>query len=154
MAEQQKSHRVPKRLLAFSFAVLALYVASPASHAQKVRYGQPLAHAKAGVAYPIHAHISTVRYRNEYTGGKGLGLYPGDRETEPVAYMDATLDGHNVELQSYLPSKNFSIPPGEYQARLVKPDKAGKSGSSLFGEYEILMPDHTVWRCTVSGVSG
>jgi len=40
---------------------------------------------------------------------------------------------------------------GDYTARLVRPNQG--SQASLFDEYELLLPDRRVWRCTVTGIS-
>jgi hypothetical protein len=71
-------------------------------------------------------------------------------------YLDTILDGRKLELSGYswLTKRldDAQLVPGDYQARLVK-DPHKVDGTLLYREYEILLPDGTVWDCSVSGLS-
>ena len=116
-----------------------------AARGQKTRFGQELPYAKPGVAYPIKVHVSGLHYRTEYTGS-GLN--------DDVTYVDAILDGKKVELQTrqYIPFKPYHLTLGDHQARLLK-DPNKTNDTPLFREYELLLPDNTIWHCTVTGIS-
>jgi hypothetical protein len=119
---------------------------------QKTRLQQEVPHAKPGVIYPIKVHVSGVHYRTEYAGG---GL---DKD---VTYMDALMEGKKVELQVSedappllfrlsFQRRLFSL--GDYQARLLK-DPHKTNDTPLFREYELRLPDNTISRFTVTGIS-
>jgi hypothetical protein len=122
-------------------------------HGQKTRYGQELPLAKPGIDYPIRAHISGKHYREEYVGSG---------QDEDVIYADALIDGKKIELRGYQgadfqyphghPLKYYKLLLGDYQARLVK-DSPKLDEAPLFRVYELVLPDKTVWRCTVTGIS-
>lgn len=124
--------------------VLALFAFLPGLHAQKMRLGQEPAKAKAGIAYPIKIHISGIHLRTDWNGATN----------EEVVYADAVLNGMKIELAgSWLWTRSTASAPlavGDYTARLLKdtPDK-----SPLGREYELVFPDRTIWRGTVTGVS-
>jgi hypothetical protein len=114
-------------------------------HGQKTRLGQGLPHAKPGDDYPIKVHISGLHYRGEYIGSG---------QTADVIYADAVMNGKKVELQGdrEVPFQYYKLPLGDYQARLLKdPHKMGDT--PIFQIYEVVLPDRTVWRCTVTGIS-
>jgi hypothetical protein len=119
--------------------------------AQKTRLQQEVPHAKPGVVYPIKVHVSGMHYRTEAFG----------ESIADVMYMDALMEGKKVELrisQNVPPlffrlsfqSHIFSL--GDYQARLLK-DPHKTNDTPLFREYELLLPDNTIWHCTVTGIS-
>jgi hypothetical protein len=123
-------------------------------HGQKTRFGQELPHAKPGDDYPIKVHISEKHYRGEYFGS----------QAEDVIYADAVINGKKVELRGYQgtvnqypyghPLKYFNLALGDYQARLLKySNKSKVDDTPLFEVYELVLPDKTVWRCTVTGIS-
>jgi hypothetical protein len=119
---------------------------------QKTRFGQELPHAKPGDDYPIKVHISGKHYREEYAGSG---------QDEDVIYADAVMNGKKVELRGYQgadfqyphghPLKYYKLPLGDYQARLLK-DSQKVDEAPLFQVYELVLPDETVWRCTVTGI--
>ena len=118
----------------------------PLVYGQKVRLGQPPPKAKAGVDYPIAVHVSGVHVRTQCKG-----------ETCPdFVYADATVDGKKVELMGdWIWSSdyyNLALFPGDYRGRLLKADSK-KNAGPIFQEYELLLHENTVWRCTVTGVS-
>jgi hypothetical protein len=121
-------------------------------HGQKTRLGQELTHAKPGVDYPIKVHISGKHYRDEYFGS----------QAQDVIYADAVMKGKKIELRGYQeadfqyphghPLKFYKLPLRDYQARLLK-DSPKVDDAPLFQVYELLLPDKTVWSCTVTGIS-
>jgi hypothetical protein len=126
--------------------VLFLIFLSSSLSAQKTRFGQGLPHAKPGVDYPIKLHISGVRVRVECDGAGDCGR---------TLRADALLNGEKVELSgtAFL-SRGFYrvvVLPGDYQARLQNAPHP-VAGTPFFQEYEILLPDRTVWGCWVSGL--
>ncbi len=118
-------------------------------YGQTTRMGQGLPSAKSRAAYPIKVHISGVHYREEYLEGH---LVPN--RTEEVIYADTVINGMKVELRG---DKNasynyYQLPLGDLQARLIKdPHKIG--GTPIFQEYEVMLPNKTLWRCTITGIS-
>ena len=46
----------------------------------------------------------------------------------------------------------LAIAPGDYQARLLK-NAAKKNAAPIFQEYELILPERTIWHCTVTGIS-
>jgi hypothetical protein len=126
------------------FVSLLLCGFSVAMYGQKTRYGQDLPLAKVGVDYPIQTHISGIHYRGE----------GGSDNFEQVIYADAIINGKKVELRGGQGASraSFKLLPGDYSARLLKdPNKI--ASTSISQEYEFVLPDRTVWRCTVTGVS-
>jgi hypothetical protein len=118
-------------------------------YGQKTRFGQELPHAKPGDNYPIKVHISGLHYRGEYVGSGQFG--PG--QTADVIYADAVMSGKKVELRGEqgIPTQHYNLPLGDYQARLLKdPHKIGDT--PIFQVYDVVLPDKTIWRCTVTGI--
>ena len=79
-----------------------------------------------------------------------MRLLPGQ-----ALYADAILNGKKLELQGNPIGIQRSwalIIPGDYPARLTK-DIHNADSTAIFQEYEILLPDGTVWPCVSSGVS-
>ncbi len=136
--------------------LLTLFCISSFVSGQKTRFGQ-VPRAKQGVDYPLKVHISGIHIRTYYESPSWLG--PNFLTTEhnaDVAFADVVLDGKKIELMgawTWIPD-NYQTPlsPGDFQARLLK-DPSMKSGSLIGQEYELLLPDHIVWRCVVTGVS-
>ena len=122
-------------------------------HGQKTRLGQELPNAKPGDAYPIKVHILGLHYRKEFIGSG---------QTAEVIYADAVMKGKKIELRGYQeadfqyphghPLKFYKLPLRDYQARLLK-DSPKVDDAPLFQVYELLLPDKTVWSCTVTGIS-
>ena len=127
------------------FIALALCFCSLAMHGQKTRFGQDPPHAKPGVDYPVKVHISGIRYREEYFGSG---------QTAKIVYVDAVMNGKKVELKGDwdFPSQYYKLSEGDYQARLLKdPHKMGDT--PIFQIYEVLLPDRTIGKFTVTGIS-
>ena len=121
------------------FIVLAFCLGPLAMHAQKTRAGQELPLARPGADYPIKVHISGMHYRTS--------------PYESTIYADAVINGEKVELEGGqgIPYKYYKLSLGDYQARLLK-DPHKITDTPIFQEYEVVLPDKTVWRCTVTGV--
>jgi hypothetical protein len=92
--------------------------------------------------YSIKVHISASH----------MLLDPGRND---VIYANATLNGKKVELAGIgiLIHNQFSlIIPGDYLARQSK-DIHNADSTAIHQEYEVLLPDGTVWHCVISGLS-
>jgi hypothetical protein len=126
------------------FVGFAICFCCIAAHGQKTRYGQEPPHPKPGTIYPIKVHISGIHTRTEYEGG---GLY------DDGTYVDAIIDGKKVELQvNHDHEEIYGLPPlGDLQARLLKEPRR-PNNTPLFREYELLLPNNTIWRCNVTGI--
>ena len=123
---------------------LAICFCCFAAHGQKTRLGQEPPHAKPGVIYPIKVHVSGIHFRTAYVG-EGQNIY--------TTYVDAILDGQKVELELNESFEPHNLPTlGDHQARLLKEPHKTKD-APLFREYELLLPDNTVWPCTLTGIS-
>jgi hypothetical protein len=114
-------------------------------HGQKTRLSQEphhtTPHATPSYVYPIKVHISGLHYRTE-----GLA---------DVIFADAVVDGKKIELYGGQRSHfltYYKLPLGDYQARLLN-DSHKIDGTPMFQDYELALPDKTVWRCTVTGFS-
>ena len=118
-------------------------------HGQKTRLGQGLPLARPGVDYPIKVHVSGVHYREEYLEG-----YIRTAHTEQVVYADAVINGKNVELRGDMNAsyEYYKLPLGDLQARLTK-DPHKIDGTPIFQEYEVILPNKTLWRCIITGIS-
>jgi hypothetical protein len=133
------------------FALVLLMVCSVALVlAQKSRFGQALPKAKAGVDYPVNIHVSGIHLRDDCEK-----TATGALTCDDVIYVDAQLAGQRIELrgfQIWYPGHAMPLIVADYQARLVKAPKP--AGPNPIGtEYELLMPDRTIWLSTVTGFS-
>ena len=112
---------------------------------------QNLPKAKAKTVYPLKVHVSDLQLRNQCTGNGTLRLWSCD----DVIYASATIAGQKTELMGYrIWSSDEPVPlvPGDYEARLLRGPQA--AGPQMLGEkYELVLPDRTVWQCTVTGIS-
>ncbi|MGA2349469.1 MAG: hypothetical protein ABSF70_03470 [Terracidiphilus sp.] len=128
------------------------------TYGQKTRFGETPTKAKPGVDYPIKVHISGMHLGQFCsTGSEGVGC--GD-----AVYVDAVIDGKKIELRGSWPLdsvpyqwdkdriKHFYLLPGDFQARLLK-DANSLDGTPIYWNYEFVLPDRTIWRCTVTGIS-
>jgi hypothetical protein len=120
---------------------LAFCSSSFLMHGQKTRLSQEPQHATPGAVYLIKVHISGLHYRVE--------------DVAWVIYADAVVDGKKVELygaqRSHF-STFYKLPLGDYQARLLR-DSHKIDGTPMYQQYELVLPDSAVWRCTVTGFS-
>ncbi|HKN22725.1 MAG TPA: hypothetical protein VJX73_14975 [Terracidiphilus sp.] len=130
-----------------SLVALLLLACFPLVNAQKLRYGQEPPKAKPGIDYPVKVHISGIRIRRYYD------YYT--RTYDKVLHADAVIDQKKLELTGdnlYDPKYVKVIPvPGDYTARLLKTAHKG-AAVPLDDEYEILLPDRTIWRGTITGI--
>jgi hypothetical protein len=125
---------------------LLLFCLSPFVFGQKTRYGQELPKAKPGVDYPIAVHVSGTRIRQNCRNDRGSEVFCAN-----VLYLDAIVDGRKIELMGDQFSR-LELLPGDYQARLLK--SAPKADLAEIGrKYEFVLPDKTIWRCSVTGIS-
>jgi hypothetical protein len=136
-----------------SLSALVLMSLMSVGFSQKIRYGQELPKAKAGVDYPIKIHLSGVHLRSYC---KVSGAQAGYAECEDACYADALLNGAKIELMGYCNWTKAKAPDliglGDYQARLIK--GMPKNGTGQIGEeYELILADRTIWRTTVTGIS-
>ncbi len=134
-------------------AVLLIVCSVALVSAQKTRFGQGPPKAKEGVDYPIKIHVSGIHLRKDCTlSEKSATGYP---TCDDVIYADAQLAGQKIELrgfQIWYPGHAILLVAADYQARLLKaPHPEGPN--PIGTEYELLMPDRTVWRSTVTGIS-
>jgi hypothetical protein len=124
------------------FVALVFCFCTSAMYGQKTRMSQAPQHATPTDIYPIKVHISGLHYRVE-----------GVAE---VVFADAVVDGKKLELYGGQRSHFltfYKLPLGDYQARLIKdPHKPYKvDGTPMYQQYELVLPDNAIWRCTVTG---
>lgn len=129
-----------------SLIALLLLAGLPLLCAQKVRYGQQPPYAKPGVVYPVNVHVSAIHIR-DYCNNQG---FCGNE-----LYIDTVMNQKKLELNcGFLYESRYYQPtflPGDYTARLLKPNKG--AAAPIFDQYELLLPDRHIWRCTVTGIS-
>ena len=139
-----------KRIALFALIVICLL---PAAFSQKTRYGEEPPKAKAGVDYPIKIHLSGIHLR---TICKVPGAQTGYAECQDACYADALLNGAKIELMGYCNWSKVKAPDmiglGDFQARLIKGLPKGGIGP-IGWQYELVLPDRTIWRTTVTGIS-
>jgi hypothetical protein len=135
------------------FVALAIGFVGLTAHGQKTRLGQGLEQAKPGVVYPIKVHVSGIHFRTDFDVNYGLRSV-GAGGPRNGMYVDAVMNGQKVEFQlAQEPSfPLYDFPLGDEQARLLKDPHKSKN-TLLFQEYELLLPDNTVWRGIVTGIS-
>ena len=139
----------------FSIVIL-LCLCSLAMFGQKTRFGQA-PRAKEGVDYPLKVHISGIHIRTYYASPSWVGPnFLATERNQDVAYADAVLNGKKIELLGAWTwiSGSYQTPLslGDFQARLLK-DSSKMSIAPIGQEYELLLPQGIVWRCTITGVS-
>jgi hypothetical protein len=136
-----------KKSLALLMMVMSV---SPVAYGQKMRFGPGPAEAKAGVDYPIRVHVTAIQIRSHCSELKEPA------SCRDVIYAESMIDGKKVELmgeRTWLPTFYvFTVMPGDYKARMTK-DAPIASLAPLDREYELVMPDEKIWRCSVSGTS-
>lgn len=128
-------------------AVLPICFATIVS-AQKYRYGQ--APKPIGSAIQAHIYASHIRYACD----TNLFVRP-QYECGPVLDIDALLDGEKAELMGPLNIEDHDlsvIMPGDYEATLTKDDES-KDRTAVHQEYNLKLPDGTIWHGVLIGVS-
>jgi hypothetical protein len=97
----------------------------------------------------INVHFSATRIRP-------YCIEPGSQVTcSNELYADAVLNGKKLELRGtaeIIKHNSTLIVPGDYRARLTK-DIHSADGSAIAQEYDIVLPDNTVWHCVTTGTS-
>jgi len=125
------------------FAVLFLLFCSTALiYGQKTRFGQTPEKPNPAVSI-IKVHISATHIRNFCD------------KCIDVLFADAIIDGKKIELTGFpkrISSLSVLIIPGDYQARLTK-DIHNADSTAIRQDYDVLLPDGTVWKCFTSGIS-
>ena len=122
-----------------SMIALLLFACLPLVYGQKIRYGQEPPKAKPGVDYPVKVHISGVRIRTYCNGN-----------CSDVLHADAVVDQKRLELTGAF-LYQLNLVPGDYAARRLKTAHKG-AATPIDDEYELLLPDSHIWRCTVTGI--
>lgn len=73
-----------------------------------------------------------------------------------MLHADAVLNQQKIELTGdfiYTPGFfKVGLVPGDYSARLLKVARKDAAAPPLYDEYELILPDRTVWRCSVTGI--
>jgi hypothetical protein len=130
-------------------AVLFLLLCSTSPiHGQKARFGQK-AETLNPADFTLKVHISATHIR-PYCAEPGTQVGCGD-----VLYADAILNGRKLEFRGsaeLIKHSSVLIIPGDYQARLTK-DIHNADSTVIDREFDLLLPDNTVWHCMISGVS-
>jgi len=129
-------------------AVLLVMCSVTLIHGQKTRFGQKTEPPNpADFTLKLHisaAHILQACYDigNQATCGNRLRA-------------DAILNGRKIELDGVpvnIEKHGAMMIPGDYSARLTK-DIHNADSSAIYQEYDLLLPDNTVWHCSTSGIS-
>jgi hypothetical protein len=126
---------------------LLLWSTSPI-HGQKARLGQK-SETLNPADFTLKVHISATHIR-PYCAELGTQVRCGD-----ALYADAILNGRKLEFKGsaeLIKHSSVLILPGDYQARLTK-DIHNAGSAVIDQEFDILLPDNTVWHCLVSGIS-
>jgi hypothetical protein len=120
----------------------------PFTHGQKTRFGPAPPRATAAGDYPIKVHISGIHIRSH------CSEFKGPASCRDVIYADSVINEKRIELMGdriWLPTFSaFPVQPGDYKARMAK-EAPNTQVAPLDREYELVLPDETVWRCTVTG---
>ena len=129
-------------------AVAVLLICLSSSFAQKGRSG-PAGAKPNSSEYSLKIHISATRIRNECS-------QPGSSVTCNLEmYADALQNGKKLELFGKpitFRRNSLLLVPGDYPARLTK-DLHNSDNSAVYQEYDLLLPDNTVWHSATTGIS-
>jgi hypothetical protein len=132
----------------FVAVLFVLLCSTPLIYGQKTRFGQT-PEKPDPADYAIKVHISATHLRN-------ICIQPGASVTCSIGlYADAVLNGKKLELSGsavFLQKQSVLIIPGDYSARLTK-DLHNADSTAIRQEYDVLLPDGTVWKCFTSGIS-
>jgi hypothetical protein len=136
-----------KKPLALLMMIMSV---APFAYAQKVRFGPGPPEVRAGVDYSIRVHVTAIHIRSHCSELKEPA------SCRDVVYAESIIDGKKLELmgdRKWLPTfYEFPVMQGDYKARMAK-DAPVASFAPLDREYELVMPDEKIWRCSVSGTS-
>jgi hypothetical protein len=142
-----------KQMRKFAAVLFLLLCSASLIYGQKTRFGQVPLKAKRGVDYPIAIHIHGTHIRKNCQYDWGSEILGGPRYTCPeVVYLDAVLNGKNVELMGQY-FQNLTISPGDYKVRLISKKASNTDQAAMGLKYELLFPEKYVWRCIVTGIS-
>ena len=97
----------------------------------------------------MKVHVSSIRLASPFR----MHEYGFDGYYD-VFRVDAAIGQKKVELSGdFLYSlSQVHLVPGDYNARLVKAARDPRE-APFYEEYEIILPDRTVWRGIVTGIS-
>jgi hypothetical protein len=134
-----------------SLALLIIIMSvAPVTYGQKMRFGPGPPNVKAGVDYPVQVQVTAIQIRSHCSELKEPA------SCRDVIYAASMIDGKKLELMGdriWLPTfYAFPVMPGDYKARMTK-DAPIARFAPLDREYELVMPDETIWRCSVTGTS-
>ena len=129
-------------------ALCLLLFSTSLIYGQKTRFGQTP--EKPNPAdYVIKVHISATHIRH-YCTDWGVNVNCGEG-----LYADAIVNGKKIELSgaNVIDKKVIMlIIPGDYQVKLTK-DNHNSDNTLISQEYDLLLPDGTIWHCVTSGIS-
>jgi hypothetical protein len=122
---------------------------APFLSGQETRFGKALPKRPNPADFPIKVHVSASHVRHSCEGGFtkvscNYGLY-----------VDAVLNGKKLELLGTTDTEKyhfFLLIPGDYQARITL-DLPLTDDAVISREYDVLLPDDTLWHCVLSGIS-
>jgi hypothetical protein len=127
-------------------SVLLCFV--PFIHAQKTRFGQ----VPKAIGSPVKAHIYASHIRNmcdeDYVVSHPI-------RCGRALVADVALGGEKIELTGAVEVEGHNLSvltPGEYKAELTE-DIESRDRMAVHREYNLTMPDGTVWHGVVTGVS-
>jgi hypothetical protein len=132
----------------FLAALLLFACSTSLSLGQKTRFGQKVEPPNPA-DFTLKVHISASHIRQRCSGG-GNQVYCGDRLD-----ADAMLNGKKLELSGTpisIQKHGAVIIPGDYSAHLTQ-DIHNADSSAIYREYDLLLPDNTVWHCSITGIS-
>ncbi|MGO9775385.1 MAG: hypothetical protein ACLPM3_02230 [Terracidiphilus sp.] len=113
-------------------------------YGQKTRFGQ-VTEKPNPADYSIKVHITASHLKTECINGT----------CNNILYADTILNGKKIEIMGIavvIKKALMLIRPSDYQVKLTKDNH--NSDSTLFGqEYDLLLPDNTVWHCYTTGIS-
>lgn len=132
----------------FVLALCLLLCSTSSIYGQKTRYGQdteiPKAPKKSNPAdSAIKVHVSATHIRSLCAN------------CNPELFADVILNGKKFELEGIFPNVKHELMllvPGDYPVRLKK-DIHNADSTAIHQEYDLLLPDGTVWHCVTSGIS-
>jgi hypothetical protein len=95
--------------------------------------------------FNIKIHISASHFETIFCGGGFCNHL----------YVDTSLNAKKIVLSGlavHYDKSDMLIVPGDYQVKLTKDNH--NSDSTLLGqEYDLLLPDGTIWHCVTTGIS-
>jgi hypothetical protein len=132
----------------FVAALLLFACSASSSLGQKTRFGQKVEPPNPA-DFTLKVHISASHIR------QGCASYGTQVVCIDRLGADAIVNGKKLELIGAFISvqkHNAMIVPGDYSAHLTQ-DIHNADSSAIYQEYDLLLPDNTVWHSSVSGFS-